>query len=54
MIENMFSLESKGWCLEVVWSPRHIEEQDNEVAGRFAKEAAMEAKELGEETSDVY
>ena len=49
----MSSLESKGWKLEIVWTPGHSEVQGNDVADRLAKEAAMEAKELGEETSVV-
>ena len=51
--ENISSLESKGWNLEIVRTPGHSEVQGNEVADRLAKEAAMEAKELGEETSIV-
>ena len=51
--ENISSLESKGWNLEIVWTPGHSEVQGNDVADRLAKEAAMEAKELGEETSIV-
>ena len=51
--ENISSLKSKGRNLEIVWTPEHSEEQGNEVADRLAKEAAMEAKDLGEETSIV-
>ena len=49
----MSTLESKDWKLEIVWTPGHSEVQDNDVADRLAKEAAMEAKELGEETSVI-
>ena len=51
--ENISSLESKGWNLEIVWTPGHSEVQGNDVADRLAKEAAMEAKELREEISIV-
>ena len=51
--ENIFSLESKGRNLEIVWTPGHSEVQGNDVADILAKEAALEAKELGEETSVV-
>ena len=40
--DNMSSLESKGWKLEIVWTPGHSEVQGNDVADRLAKEAAME------------
>ena len=51
--ENTSTLESKGWNLEIVWTPGHSEVQVNEVVDKLAKEAATEAKELGEETSIV-
>ena len=49
----MSSLECKCWMLEIVWTPGHSEVQGNDVADKLAKEEAMEAKELGEETSVV-
>ena len=49
----MSSLESKCWMLEIVWTPGHSEVTGNDVADELAKEAAMEAKELGEETRYV-
>ena len=49
----MSSLESKCWMLEIVWTPCHSEVQGNDVADKLAKEEAMEAKELGKETSVV-
>ena len=52
-MKKISSLKSKGWNLEIVWTTRYSEVQGNEVADRLAKEAAMEAKDLGEETSIV-
>ena len=40
-------------ALEIVWTPGHNEVEGNEVADRLAKEAAVEAKALEEETSVV-
>ena len=51
--ENISSLESKGWNLDIVWTLGHSEVRGNYVDDRLAKEAAMEAKELGEERSVV-
>ena len=44
----MSALKSRGWKIEIVWTPRHIEEVvGNDVVDRLAKVAADEAKELG-------
>ena len=51
--DNISSLESKCWMLEIVWTPGHSEVQGNDVADKLAKEDTMVAKELGEETSVV-
>ena len=39
--------------LEIVWTPGYSEMKGNGVADRLAKETAIEAKELGGETSVV-
>ena len=49
----MSTLKSRGWKIEIVWTPGHSEVEGNEVADRLAKEAAVEAKDLEEETSVV-
>ena len=51
--EAMSTLKSRGWKIEIVWTPGHSEVEGNEVADRLAKEAAVEAKDLEEETSVV-
>ena len=51
--EGMSILESRGWRIDIVWTPGHSDVEGNDVADRLAKEAAMEAKELEEETSVV-
>ena len=49
----MSTLKSRGWKIEIVWTPGHSEVEGNEYADRLAKEAAVEAKDLEEETSVV-
>ena len=49
----MSTLKSRGWKIEIVWTPGHSEVEGNEVADRLAKEAAVEAKAMEEETSVV-
>ena len=49
----MTTLKSRGWKIEIVWTPGHSEVEGNEVADRLAKETAVEAKDLEEETSVV-
>ena len=51
--EAMSTLKFRGWKIEIVWTPGHSEVEGNEVADRLAKEAAVEAKDLEEETSVV-
>ena len=51
--EAMSTLKSRGWKIEIVWTPGHSEVEGNEVADRLAKEAAVEAKAMEEETSVV-
>ena len=51
--EAMSTLKPRGWKIEIVWTPGHSEVEGNEVADRLAKEAAVEAKDLEEETSVV-
>ena len=41
------------WNPQIVWTPCHSEVQGNDVADILAKAAAIDAKELGEETSVV-
>ena len=49
--EAISTLKSGGWEIEIVWTPGHSEVEGNEVADRLAKETAVEAKNLEEETS---
>ena len=51
--EGMSILESRGWRIDIVWTPGHSDVDGNDVADRLAKEPAMEAEELEEETSVV-
>ena len=51
--QGMSILESRGWRIDIVWTPGHSDVEGNDVADRLAKEAAMEAKELEVETSVV-
>ena len=51
--EGVSILQSRGWRIDIVWTPGHSDVEGNDVADRLAKEAAMEAKELEEETSVV-
>ena len=46
--EGMSILESRGWRIDIIWTPGHSDVEGNDVADRLAKEAAMEAKELEE------
>ena len=49
--EAMSTLKSRRWKIEIVWTLRHSEIEGNEVVDRLAKDAAVEAKDLEEETS---
>ena len=51
--EAMSILKSIGWEIEIVWTPGHSVVEGNAVEDRLAKEAAVEAKALMEETSVV-
>ena len=51
--DAMSTLKSSGWKIEIVWISGHSEAEGNEVTDRLAKEAAVEAKAMEEETSVV-
>ena len=51
--EAMSTLKSRGWKIQIVWTLGQSEVEGNEVADRLAKDAAVEAKDLEEETSVV-
>lgn len=50
---NITELHTRGWEIDIKWTPGHSDITGNEVADRLAKAAAIEAKQLGEETSVV-
>ena len=51
--EAMSTLKSRGWKLEIVWTPRHSDVEGNEVADRLVKKAGVDAKYLEEKPSVV-